>query len=378
MKVYYDGKYNKYKIKDESGKEIIYENLKDIPYYEGDITEVEIEEGTTTINPDAFYDCESLKKVIIPNSVTEIGKNAFEYCIALEEIILPNNLIEINEWTFSHCESLKSITIPENVKTIKEDAFSNCTSLKEVYFPKEIEEIGPGAFSFCKSLKEISIPDNVNNIGQSAFRNCEVLKSVKLPKNITKINFGTFNYCYSLELITIPDNINEIKAWAFNECNSLNYVKFDNKMLKIYFDAFNECNSLDPKIKEELFYQIAKYIESDKILLFFKDYNKCYDSELIQELMTININFFETAKDIDKEVFLDAALDSIKNIYEKGKTTTIETDICNIIKKKNKYYNYYLYLPDNELQKYKIKENTFKQKINDIINNYKEKEEIDR
>lgn len=74
-------------------------------------------------------------------------------------------------------------------------------------------------------------------------------------------------------------------------------------------------------------------------------YDKKYDSELVQELITMNINFFDYANNTDREVFLDAALDSIKNITKTSDGYDIETELCNINIKNHKYY---LYLPEKE------------------------------
>ena len=59
MKLYYNGQY---KVINKLGKETIYEKLEDIPNYERNITEVEIEDGTKRIGSNAFMGCDSLKK----------------------------------------------------------------------------------------------------------------------------------------------------------------------------------------------------------------------------------------------------------------------------------------------------------------------------
>ena len=53
-----------------------------------------------------------------------------------------------------------------------------------------------------------------------------------------------------------------------------------------------------------------------------------YDSEMIQEILTINPLFFDIALKEDQEIFLDAALDSINDIKEYKQSITIQTDFC--------------------------------------------------
>ena len=45
----------------------------------------------------AFYYCESLETIEIPNSVEEIGKEAFEGCSALKSIKIPKSVKKIGE-----------------------------------------------------------------------------------------------------------------------------------------------------------------------------------------------------------------------------------------------------------------------------------------
>lgn len=44
------------------------------------------------IGTGAFYDCNSLKKIKIPDTVMIIGKDAFRVCNNLSEAVVPRNL----------------------------------------------------------------------------------------------------------------------------------------------------------------------------------------------------------------------------------------------------------------------------------------------
>ena len=60
--------------------------------YSGDITIPssinvnEVEYSVTSIGDKAFYYCEGLTSVTIPNSVTSIGEEAFQYCSSLQRV----------------------------------------------------------------------------------------------------------------------------------------------------------------------------------------------------------------------------------------------------------------------------------------------------
>ena len=108
--------------------------------YEGDITipeTVVFNERTyrvTSIGDGAFWNCESLTSISIPNSVTCIEDTAFHGCKKLPTITIPDSVEIIGDSAFWGCESLKVIAIPNSVKVIEDYAFANCTSLSSITF----------------------------------------------------------------------------------------------------------------------------------------------------------------------------------------------------------------------------------------------------
>ena len=111
----------------------------------------------------------------ILNGVTNISKYAFYKCNNLEKVIIPNSVSIIDEYAFYKCTNLLSIKIPNGVKRINNCTFSFCYNLKNVILPKKLTYIGDNAFALCKSLKNLEVPKTVTHIGQDAFE-----KDVKL------------------------------------------------------------------------------------------------------------------------------------------------------------------------------------------------------
>jgi hypothetical protein len=83
----------------------------------------------TSIGRAAFFRCNALTSVIIPNSVTSIGDYAFYKNKALTSIIIPNSVTSIQQGAFWDCSGLTSVTIPSSVNLIDRKAFKNCTGL---------------------------------------------------------------------------------------------------------------------------------------------------------------------------------------------------------------------------------------------------------
>ena len=163
-------------------------------------TSINIKEGTLVIDNDAFWYCNELVSVTIPNSVTTIGEEAFSHCTNLTSINIPNSVTTINKSAFSGCSRLTNITIPNSITTIANFAFSE-TGLINVIIPNSVTTIGDGAFSGCTALNDITIPNSVTNINVGAFYGCTGLSNINIPESVLSIAHYAFNECTNLTTI---------------------------------------------------------------------------------------------------------------------------------------------------------------------------------
>ena len=200
--------------------------------------------GGDRVEDYAFYYCDSLTSITIPDSVTSIGVFAFDYCISLTNINIPDSVTSIGSYAFVGCSSLTSITIPEGVTSIGDYAFRWCTSLTSINIPDGVTSIGRGVFSDCDSLTSITIPDGVTSIGSGAFHNCDSLTSITIPEGVTSIGSTAFYNCDSLTSITIPEGVTSIGPGAFYWCTSLTSITIPESVTSIGDDAFYWCDSL--------------------------------------------------------------------------------------------------------------------------------------
>lgn len=176
----------------------------------------------TAIGDKAFYDCRGLTSVTIPQSVTSIGDRAFDECIHLKTLSfgensfgenIETNIKTIGNYAFFHCNDLESVTIPQSVTSIGREAFRFCNKMESLAINGAIESMGIGAFAGCISLKTLSLGENIKMIGNSAFDSCTNidLTNVTIPEKVTTIGPGTFSYCTHLEYIMLPAGLTTFK-----------------------------------------------------------------------------------------------------------------------------------------------------------------------
>ena len=261
--------------------------------------------GTGEMADGAFYDCDDLTSVTIPNSVTSIGDEAFHACDNLTSITIPNSVTSIGDSAFYHCDSLTSISIPDSVTWIGDDAFGYCYSLTSITIPNSVTSIGVWAFDGCTSLRSITIPSSVTWICRGAFDGCDSLTDVyysgtesqwkeidierdniALNKESTTIHYITvlasgycggegdgtnltwtldsdglltisgtgementndpswYDRCNEIKTVTINSGVTSIGDWAFANCDSLTSLTMPDSVTSIGEWSFASCNAL--------------------------------------------------------------------------------------------------------------------------------------
>lgn len=173
-----------------------------------DIESVTLPDSLTTIEKNAFYNCEKLKSVTIPQNVSSIGLAAFveglsesslteikvdpenPYFSEKDGVVfskdgtklivfpsgrsgdyqIPDGTVSVGDYAFYYCVNVSSITVPGSVRSLGEGAFGNCSSLTKAVLNEGLEEIGEYAFQSSSGIRDIIIPASVKSVGKNGFR----------------------------------------------------------------------------------------------------------------------------------------------------------------------------------------------------------------
>jgi len=207
------------------------------------LTGITIPSSVITIGAGAFSVCTGLTNIIIPDSVTSIGGTSFYKCTGLTSVTLSGNITTIDGLFFG-CTGLTSITIPNGVISIGNSAFNECSALVNLTLGSNITSIGPSAFYKCSGLTSVTIPNSVTSIGDSAFGSCSALTSITIPDSVTSIGDGAFDRCTGLTNVTLPNGIDKISNGLFYLCTGLTSFIVPNSVATISNGAFLGCTNL--------------------------------------------------------------------------------------------------------------------------------------
>lgn len=206
---------------------------------------VELPESLTIIADSAFNRCHSLNNVYLSDNITSIGRSAFYECYSFTEVFLPDNLTKVQSSCFSRCKGLVTLVVGKNVESIGSSAFSECDLLANISLPNGLKTIGSWAFRYAYALESIVIPETVTSMESYAFGECKALKNINIPESITTISNSLFYMCRSLETIDIPSGVTSIGSGAFQHCTKLKTIQLPESLTTIGKYGLSDMTSIE-------------------------------------------------------------------------------------------------------------------------------------
>ena len=216
-------------------------NWKDYDY---DITlkSLKIGEGFTSIGNEAFWRCQNLAHLELPDGLLSIGDNSFNmnyisytdpHPSQLTEITIPNTVTHIGNAAFAGA-ALSSITLPSSLQTLGRGAFLYCNNITTVTIPKSVTTIDMFVFGGTDSqLAEYIVdPENANFTAKDGvLYNKTMTKLISIPRRNTTTTIpkgvttlaGSSLYELTTK-VTLPSTLTTLEDYTFYNYHPTNIV----------------------------------------------------------------------------------------------------------------------------------------------------------
>lgn len=178
--------------------------------------------STQIITEKAYYKQNNLTNYEISEKIKEIKRLAFARS-GLESIEIPNSVEKIGYGAFYACENLKKVNIPDSVTSIETKAFADTPWLENWLNGENVTGDGSDfliagdgiLLAYRGNDTKVIIPDGVKQIGSEAFKGHEEIVEVTVPATVTRINADAFRNCSSLETLNGCKGVKTVIRGAF-------------------------------------------------------------------------------------------------------------------------------------------------------------------
>lgn len=228
------------------------------------LTDVAFREGITDICKGAFFGCDHLKDVKLPESACSVEASAFAPFNILDvfELLTSDEAVNERKWYITrgvlHCaanitpaedsvpfdfnEDATELIIPEGVRVIAPSAFYDCENLRSVHISGSVKTVCPEAFSLCFKLEQLQLCEGIERLCDSAFHGTG-LKEVILPESMKCVEARAFSLCFHLEHVTAQGRGIDLNRYAFLGATALKELTVPGA-LSLSEDDFFGCDSL--------------------------------------------------------------------------------------------------------------------------------------
>lgn len=219
---------------------------------EGSIQKYRIVDGRTVADQ-SYYRNQELGELTLQTGIVEIGEFAFARS-SLSAITLPAGVRTISYGAFYHCDGLKQVNLPDSVMNVEPKAFTHTLWVEEfldgeqgddedflisggvliayrgentdVTVPEGVRCIAAEAFENHKEIETLSLPESLETIGEEAFKGCGSLASIQIDpeSRLRQIKDRAFRNC-NLSALQLPGGIEELGQNAFDEAVVLSYAE---------------------------------------------------------------------------------------------------------------------------------------------------------
>lgn len=234
----------------------------------GEIPKYTIVDGKIVADQ-AYYNNSELGDVVLPEGIQEIGEFSFARS-SVASVVLPEGVEHIGFGAFYHCDGLRDMALPDTVMCVEPKAFSHTMWVEDFLgggnvseaddFPEgegtseaddfqesesaSIEDdfliTGGVLAAYRGNAAEVAVPEGVRVIAGEVFQNHTEIETITLPDSLLVVGEGAFEGCSNLSRIVLGKNVEEIKDRAFLG-NTMSEVSVPSSVKKVGLQAFGNA-----------------------------------------------------------------------------------------------------------------------------------------
>lgn len=214
------------------------------------LTDFNFSEHVEHIGSAAFFNCNKLRNLSIPNNVTMIPDSMAMYCSSLNNLSLGESTTSIGKSSFYNCSSLSKIDLPSAITTIDNNAFSGCTNVKKLTIGDSNSTLNLGkngsygAF-YGLPIDTLYIGKNLSydtsNAQYAPFYSNNTLKHLTIGNQVLDFPDASLATKTTLTDLYVGDGLKEIPS--FNTCVNLKKLTLGAGLTSI--PTFVACEQID-------------------------------------------------------------------------------------------------------------------------------------
>ena len=209
----WDGKISKYRIIDgktvadqayyrDAGLDTLalgegIEDIGEFAFARSSLTSAALPEGVKHIGYGAFYHCDDLGDVTLPETVTCVEPKAFAHTLWVNSFLEGEDAAGEGDFLITggvlvaYRGNASEVTVPQGVCVIAGEVFQNHTEIEKVSLPDTVQIVGEAAFDGCTALRQLEIGSGVKEIKDRAFLG-NAMEEISLPASVEKVGLQAF------------------------------------------------------------------------------------------------------------------------------------------------------------------------------------------
>jgi Leucine-rich repeat (LRR) protein len=259
----------------------------------------------TTLDKDSFKHLTQLRELHLnANKLTHLYKDIFKNLTNLQYLNLSDNkLTHLDKDIFKHLTNLQNLSLRNiNITHLDKDTFIHLTNLQVlILYNNKLNTLDKDIFINITNLQQLHLDNNkLTTLNKDIFKYTTNLQNLYLHSNyLTHLDNDIFKHLINLQLLWLHINYIVALPSSITHCRQLN---------EIYYSD-NEINYIPPNIQRFL----NNLKQTSKKLQIYNDSQNVHNHHIQECIKTSLENILNYPKTIDKNVLINALLNSKMN-----------------------------------------------------------------